>query len=207
MQFALTLQTIWLADTSLEIFVPDEEAVRRAYQKGEIDFPYWSKLWPAANALASYLVHHPAYTKDKTVIELGAGLGLPSLVVAKNAFSVLCTDYSQVAVDIAEKSARHHGFKNFKTAVIDWTELATRPKADVLLLSDVNYEPAVFSALQKLIRDYLDDGTTILLSTPQRLMAKDFIRQLLPFTVETEQVEISQKEEKVPISVFVLKKQ
>lgn len=206
MQFALTLQTIWLADTSLEIYIPDEEAVRSAYQKGEIEFPYWSRLWPAANALAGYLIRYPEYTKERFVVELGAGLGLPSLVAARNASSVLCTDYSPAAVDIAEKSASYNRFKNFMTAVIDWTTIATRPKADVLLLSDVNYEPAVFDALQQLIRDYLNDNTTILISTPQRLMAKDFIRHLLPFAVETEQVVIKQKEEEVAISVYVLKK-
>ena len=131
---------------------------------------------------------------------------MPSLVAAKNTLSVLCTDYAEAAIEIAGASARYHGHQNFTTSIVDWTKMTARPKADVLLLSDVNYEPSVFQALQQVINGYLNDGTTILLSTPQRLMAKEFINYLLPFVVETEQINVEQKTDDVAISVFVLKK-
>ena len=63
-----------------------------------IAFPYWSKVWPSAEALALFILQHPEYIAGKMVVELGAGLGLPSLVAAQMAASVLCTDYEPEAV-------------------------------------------------------------------------------------------------------------
>ena len=42
--------------------------------------PYFGILWPAAEALSIYLNEHPALIKNKSVLELGCGLGYPSLV-------------------------------------------------------------------------------------------------------------------------------
>lgn len=40
--------------------------------------------WNAARAFATYLDIHPELYKDRFVLELGAGGGLPSIVAAKN---------------------------------------------------------------------------------------------------------------------------
>src|SRR4051812_46485300 len=55
--------------------------------------PYFGILWPSAEALAWYLADHPELVKDKSVLELGCGLGLPSLVAAHLGGAVLATDY------------------------------------------------------------------------------------------------------------------
>ncbi|KAJ6581385.1 putative methyltransferase-domain-containing protein [Mycena capillaripes] len=57
--------------------------------------PLWGHhLWNAARAFASYLDHTPELYRDRFVLELGAGGGLPGLVAAKNgAKHVLLTDY------------------------------------------------------------------------------------------------------------------
>ncbi|KAF8216371.1 putative methyltransferase-domain-containing protein [Mycena galopus ATCC 62051] len=57
--------------------------------------PLWGHhLWNAARAFASYLDHAPELCRDRSVLELGAGGGLPGLVAAHNgAKHVLLTDY------------------------------------------------------------------------------------------------------------------
>ena len=40
--------------------------------------------WNASRAFASYLDAHPELYRDRSVLELGAGGGLPGLVTAKN---------------------------------------------------------------------------------------------------------------------------
>ncbi|MBN8676533.1 MAG: hypothetical protein J0L56_20585 [Chitinophagales bacterium] len=58
-----------------------------------------------------------------------------------------------------------------------------------------------------MLLQFLQAGTTILLSTPQRLMAKSFIDKLLPFCVEQEEysISINQYEQPALVSVLVLK--
>lgn len=51
-------------------------------------------LWNGGRWLANHLEAHPDLIKGKSVIELGAGAGLPSLIASKlDAKFVTCTDY------------------------------------------------------------------------------------------------------------------
>lgn len=202
MSFPVSLQTISIGETQFELFVPDEAAVKLAYMQGEISFPYWSKIWPSALALSRFIIQHPQYVQNKKLAELGAGLGLPSLVAALYAREVLCTDHEAAAVAIAQQSATHNQLTNFKTAVVDW-QLQGDIEADVLLLSDVNYEPANFKYLLELVSSSLQKGITIIISTPQRLMAKDFINPLLQNCIQQEEMRIEQQGEAM-ITVLVL---
>ena len=204
MAFPVALQIITIGENGIELFLPDEEAVKQAYHQRKISLPYWSKLWPSAIALSEFIVQHPHYIQKKKLVEMGAGLGLPSIVAARHAANVLCTDYVADAVGLAQQSAAHNGLTNFETAVIDWHQLPGKIEADVLLLSDVNYEPASFSLLLKMINGFLQKGTTIILSTPQRLMAKDFVQPLLDVSIVVENRAIESEGKTVLITILVL---
>jgi predicted nicotinamide N-methyase len=206
MSFLLHLQQFAVDESLMELFVPDAGAVKKAWQSGDIPFPYWSQVWPSAKALATFLVQQPSFVRDKTVLELGAGLGLPSLVAARFAAQVRCTDYAPEAVDIAAASAAEAGLKNMTASVLDWQHLPPGLHADVLLLSDINYVPEAFAQLSFVIAGFLSQGTTVLLSTPQRLMAKDFLVPLLADCQQQKEIEVSHEGKNVVITVMVLKK-
>ena len=207
MNFPLQLQKIEFHNGVVELFVPEATAVKEAYQKEKIAFPFWSQVWPAAKALTQFLLTNSFYTENKSVLEIGAGLGLPSLVAARNATAVLCTDSSTEAVQVVAQSAVHCGLTNFTTAVLDWHYLPKNLVADVLLLSDVNYEPDAFPVLMEMLDHFLQKGTIILLSTPQRLMAKAFILALLPNCIKQEEITVIEGNEAVAVTVMVLSKQ
>jgi methyltransferase-like protein 23 len=207
MNFTKQLQTFQLNDSSFALFVPIQSEIQQAYlqQKAvdeNVDFPYWAKVWPSAIGLSMFLQQHPHLLQDKRVLELAAGLGLPSLVAAKYAQSVCCSDYVQAPLDFVKASAHHHQFTNIDYQTINWFAVPPNTTTDVLLLSDINYEPAAFAVLFEMIQAFLAKQTTIILSTPQRLLAKPFIAQLLPFC--TLQTDIEVLENGVPICVQVL---
>lgn len=204
MPFPINLQSVFLREQSIELFVPDATFIREAYEKGAISFPYWSQVWPAAKALAEFLLQHPPYTSEKKVLELGGGLGLPSLVAARNAQRVLCTDVAPEAIEIVKRSAAHLRLQNFVADILDWQHIPQTLEADVLLLSDINYEPSAFATMQKVVASFLAKGTIILLSTPQRLMAKDFVAPLLRHCTLQEEIAVRQQEKQVAVTVMVL---
>ncbi|HEY2541950.1 MAG TPA: 50S ribosomal protein L11 methyltransferase, partial [Gaiellaceae bacterium] len=82
----------------------DEEA----FDEDEF-LPYWAELWPSGLALA-----HVVAGRDlggARVLELGAGLGLPSLAAALRGAEVLATDWAEDAVTLLRDNAARNGIE------------------------------------------------------------------------------------------------
>lgn len=206
-----TLQTFQFADYQVQVFVPDALPLQQwftAQQKLNSSFPspYWAQVWPAARALCSFIAEQPHWIQHKKVLELAAGLGLPSLLAAQFADEVISSDYIEEAVESIQQSIEQNGFQNMQSRVLDWNALPANLTADVLLVSDINYEPAVFETIYKVIDNFLNAGTIILLSTPQRLMAKPFIERLAPFCVLQKEVIVKGTEPGIICTLLVLQK-
>lgn len=206
-----TLQTFQFDDYHVQAYVPDALLLQQwftAQQKINPSFlsPYWAQVWPAARALCSFIAEHPHWVKHKKILELAAGLGLPSLLAAQFADEVICSDYIEEAVESIQQSIKYNGFQNMQSCVLDWNALPPGLTADVLLVSDINYEPAVFETIYKVIEKFLNAGTIILLSTPQRLMAKPFIERLIPFCALQKEIYVKEPSPETICTVMLLKK-
>lgn len=206
----MTPITLPYGPAGIQLLVPDTAQVKADYherkkQDHNIAFPHWTKLWPSALAMASFLDQHPHYLKGKQVLELAAGLGLPSLVAASYATQVCSSDYLPEAVAVIAKSATLNQISNIRCEVLDWNHLPDDLSADVVILSDINYEPQAFEQLYKVISRFINAGALIVLSTPQRLMARPFISQLLPWCTYQEEKAIDSPEGQTFISILVLK--
>src|SRR6185312_16418389 len=82
--FKTYIQSYTFGDRPIQLTVPDFAGIQERYtslnkENNATVFPFWSKVWPAAEGLCKYLARHPNYIKDKSVLELAAGLGLPSV--------------------------------------------------------------------------------------------------------------------------------
>jgi len=212
MSLSLQLQHLERPGYSIDLFVPNVEEVQESYLKqkqvqAQVPFPHWTKLWPAALAMADFIHHHRELVQHKNVLELAAGLGLPSFVAASHAKAVCCSDYLSAAVAAMGKSARHLQLSNVTCEVLDWNHLPTDLTADVLLLSDINYDPDQFNRLYEVLQQFLQQGTLVLLTTPQRLMAKPFIEKLLPFCRQQYEMTVSHLQQHTPISLLLLQEQ
>lgn len=176
-------------ELQLRLCVPDQQAIREKYEAGKSTnpgtlFPYWAKLWPACIALCEYIHAHPEIIKDKLVLELAAGLGLPSMLAARYANKVISSDYVPEALEAIKASALLNRISNLECRLINWQHYPGDINPDVVLLSDINYDPGQFEILSQLLTSLLQKGTIIVLSTPQRIMGKPFIESLLPFCKE-----------------------
>jgi predicted nicotinamide N-methyase len=96
--------------------------------------PYWAELWPAARALADALPD----VSGLRVVELGCGLGLPSLVAAAKGASVTAVDWSPDAVALLLANAARNGLE-LRAEVRDWRE-PWHEQFDLALAADVLYE-------------------------------------------------------------------
>lgn len=201
--YALNSQSVF----ELDILVPDEKEVRVQYlqdqEKGiQSQFPYWSRIWPSAIAMAGFLERHKEYIGSK-VLELGAGLAIPSFIASRYATHVRASDFMEESVWLAKKNIIRLKLDNVSAEQLDWSNLPGDIQADTVLMSDVNYSPKDFDTLQKVILRFLKAGSSIILSTPGRLAGKSFIEFLLPYIAYKETMDISGAE--ILIAVMIKK--
>ncbi|HZD00062.1 MAG TPA: methyltransferase domain-containing protein [Actinomycetes bacterium] len=148
----------------------DEEAFQR-----EEFLPYWAQLWPSGIALARAVAAlAPA---GRRVLELGCGLGLPSIVAALAGARVLATDWSPDAVAFTATNASRNGAA-LRTAACSWTEpgpmLAQAPW-DLVLAADVLYERRNISQLLELLPRLVDERGDVWIADPGRRPAERFL--------------------------------
>ena len=206
MNIPFSIQTFHFAGRSVQAYIPTIKWVQQQFEKKEAAAaPYWAQVWPAAKALCEVIAAEPELVNDKTVLELAAGLGLPSLLAAPFAKNIIASDHIEEAIYVMKQSAVHNKLINMQCRVLDWNKLDKKLHADVLLLSDINYDPKDFEQLYKVLTAFLQQGTSILLSTPQRLMAKQFMEWLLPFKKKEYIIEVKHNSEIIIVSVWILK--
>ena len=206
MQLSFTVETIPVKTPAVKIAVPLPSEIKRLYEEMNKAraFPYWAKIWPAAKALAQFIIQQQQLVADKKVVEIAGGLGLPSLIAASFANEVMCTDAAPEALEFVNTSVELNSLTNITTTIYDWNDEATFD-TEVLLMSDVNYHPADFPQLLIFFQTQLKRDITIILSTPQRLMAKPFIEAIAEFIIQQEDYTIEDCSEITNCTVFVLK--
>lgn len=206
MQYPIQLTKI---SAEKAIYVPIYEAVKDIYASllkldPNIPFPFWAKLWPSAKALFDVLEAHPHLIQNKHVLEIGAGVGLPSLMLAPITKSIQITDYDLEAVALLKKNIEHLQLQNAEALHLDWNAIPENFKVDVVLLSDVNYDPIQFDTLISLIEQFIHQGCTIILSTPQRIMASPFVQKLEASLKERYEALVNENGVNKEISILVL---
>jgi len=117
--------------------------------------PYWAEIWPSSLGLATFILRHPDYFRGKTILELGAGLGIAGLAAAKVGGQVLLTDYMPDPLEVAAFIWQLNFGKPVQTQLLDWREPPSE-QWDVVIAADVMYEARAIEpvalALSKLVR-------------------------------------------------------
>ena len=134
--------------------------------------PYWAELWPSGVALARVVAEQDL--AGARVLELGAGLGLPSLAAAVRGAQVLATDWAEEAVALLRENAAANGIA-LRAERVRWDDpgplLADAPW-DVVLGADLLYEDRNATLLLELLPRL---GGDILLADPGRPAAAAFL--------------------------------
>lgn len=205
--YPLIIQTIALPNGKMRLYAPEPVATQHLYNKAKLiapltPFPFWAKIWASSLAMAVFLQTHPEWITNRRVAEFGAGLGLPSLAIAPMAKDIWCSDQVHEAVFTLQKNIGLHGFFNMEAAVCDWKNFTACGEPQVVLMSDVNYSAEAFPDLERLLEYFLSKSIPVILTTPQRLIAKPFLHKILPIVGLQKEMEIGKDKER--ISLFIL---
>jgi predicted nicotinamide N-methyase len=170
----LVEEVVPLRGRDLRLLRPrDSEALldEHAFEHEEF-LPYWAELWPSALALARAVAGRAL--RGARTLELGCGLGLPSIAAALAGGRVLATDWSAEAVAMAAENAARNDV-SIETLVCSWTApepLIERAPWDLILASDVLYEARNADVLLDLLPRL---GAEVWLADPGRPPAGPFL--------------------------------
>ena len=137
--------------------------------------PYWAELWSSSIALAHDLARRSL--RGARVLELGCGLGLPSIAAALAGGRVLATDWSPDAVAAAAENAQRNGVE-LETAVVGWGRpepIVDRAPWRFVVASDVLYERRNVTQLLELLPRLVNQTGEVLIADPQRALAASFL--------------------------------
>jgi len=131
--------------------------------------PYWAELWPSGLALARAL---PTDIAGLTVVELGCGLGVPSLVAAAHHAYVTAIDWAGDAIELLRENAARNGL-DVRAVRADWRRF-DEEEFSLALASDVLYEDRNVRPLLELLPRVADE---VWLADPGRPHGASFLAQ------------------------------
>jgi predicted nicotinamide N-methyase len=136
--------------------------------------------WPVARAAA--LARHVSEERlmGRRVIELGCGVGLPSVIALAGGAEVTATDHYAAALDFARFNAHSNLGIDPETRLLDWHTLGAEGLGsfDLVLAADVLYELRNVLALAALIPALLVPGGEVLLADPRRKDTPAFLERM-----------------------------
>jgi predicted nicotinamide N-methyase len=173
----LVEEIVALDSTELSVLRPrdSEELLDEEAFEHEEFLPYWAELWPSGVALARDVAVRSL--RGARTLELGCGLGLPSLAAALAGGRVVASDWSSEAIALLAGNAQRSGAA-VETLLCDWSRpepLLERAPWQLVLASDVLYERRNVDALLALLPRLIDQRGEILLADPGRPNAEQFL--------------------------------
>ena len=156
-------------------------------------FPYWAEIWPASVGLSRWFVHNAPEPMNVEISELGCGLGLVGVALARAGWRVEATDYVEDALILAAHNARTNGVPEFQHRVsyLDWSH-PVGDAVDCFVASDVAYEKVLHPYLLRTLRQMLAPGGRLYLSDPGRPAAQPLFKALceLGYQHERESIDV-----------------
>jgi predicted nicotinamide N-methyase len=129
--------------------------------------PFWAFPWAGGQALARYLLDHPATVAGRRVLDVASGSGLVAIAAAKaGAASVIAGDIDPNAVAAIGINAAANG----ATVTARTFDLAVAGPAgpDVVLAGDVFYQRELAERALVFLREAAGSGVAVLVADPGR---------------------------------------
>jgi predicted nicotinamide N-methyase len=141
-------------------------AALQAFGAKELPPPYWAFAWPGGQALARYILDHPAQFRGKSTLDFGAGSGLVAIAAARaGAAPVLAAEIDPIARIAIELNATANGV--FVEA-IETDIIGTGRRWDIILAGDMCYERPLAERLIAWLQTLVAEGAIVLLGDPGR---------------------------------------
>ena len=171
-----------LADEITPIWRLTEEALEAM----GVPPPFWAFAWAGGQALARYVLDHPAIVAGKRIVDFASGSGLVAIAAMKaGAADVLAADIDpfceaavQLNAEANEVTCRYTGDNLLETSPPAW--------AEVILAGDICYEKPLAEQVMAWLHAAHARGAAVLVGDPGRTyFPKTGLHKLAEYQVPT----------------------
>jgi predicted nicotinamide N-methyase len=168
--------------------------------------PYGVALWPSGIALAHEIATRAAAFSGRTVLELGAGTGLPGIVAASLGARVVQTDRDELVLHLCRINGERNGPGSLEYRLADWTDWRDEARYEWIIGSDILYGESLHPHLRRIFESNLAPRGRILLSDPFRGIGLRLLERLeaAGWGVRYNHWDVGEGDAPLPIAVFEL---
>jgi predicted nicotinamide N-methyase len=189
-------------DRKFQILLPKSLARFINTQDVFHEFPLWAKIWPASWVLADYIAGMPVEAK-KQFLELGAGAGLVSIVVASFGHRITMSEYDDDALRFARANALINECSRLPIVDLDWNRPQSPGRFNYIVASEVTYKKEDCQPLVEFLKACLKPDGEVILAGEMRKTSMDFYKELeTGFNISVQKKILRSDNEKVNIYLF-----
>lgn len=190
-RFTLATQDVQLPGLAVALLKPrnSDDLISEADFLRDERLPYWADVWASSEVLATYLLAQRVHVatvpavatavregRRPRVLELGCGLGLPTIAALHLGFDATATDYYDDALLFAAFNAERATGRAPATQMVDWNHLpADLGRFDLVIAADVLYEMRYAALLADVAVQTLAPGGAFLLADQGRIGLSSFL--------------------------------
>jgi len=154
---------LWLADEITPIWKLTEEELGRM----GLAPPFWAFAWAGGQAVARWILDHPAEARGREVLDLATGSGLVAIAAMRaGAASALGADIDPICAAAVALNAEANGVRVAFTG--ENLLLSPPPDVELICAGDVFYEKPLAEAAHAWLERAHRAGTRVLLGDPGR---------------------------------------
>lgn len=173
--------------------------------------PYFGVVWPSARALSRVLAEVDSHAlARKSVLEVGCGLAIPSLVACKRGAFVTASDFHPDIQAFLARNLEHNGLTGrMKYIHQDWAQGTEGPGAagvryDWVVGSDILYERQHPAPVARALTAAVAPGGRIVVTDPGRPYLQAFTDEMHALGFEAEMSSVTVPDVPAPRDIYVL---
>jgi predicted nicotinamide N-methyase len=154
---------------------PDGDAERAGISSAA--WPLFGLVWPAGLALADEMTRFAV--AGKSILEVGCGLGMCSLVLQRRGANITATDHHPLAEEFLRTNAALNDLQPIEFRRVSWSSSATDlGEFDLIIGSDVLYEREHPSELAAFVARHTAPAGQVIVADPGRLHCGRFTKEM-----------------------------
>lgn len=143
-------------------------------------WPLFGVIWDSSRALARLMLTYDV--ERKSVLEVGCGLGLASLVLNERGANITATDFNPAVATYLTVNTELNGQRPIPFVCADWAnEGGGLGRFDLIVGSEILYEKHQVALLASFLNAHANPTCEVLLLDPGRHLANRWGREMAPY--------------------------